>query len=740
MILNSEYLGTAKINPQVEVVAGTFGTWELSYTVGKYGIDDRGTIRIAWRSVSDWGTPQFNKPKESGYTTVTTSGKAKVRAEFSIYKRPFHNSIIIHVYDGYLYEGDKINIVFGDTSEGSIGMRTQSFRESEHEFKVLVDPYGTRRYEELPESLYLSVVGGKEHEIQAVIPSLINKGEEFDIVVRCIDEWGNPCNSFEGEVTMNIPEWNYSDYSILEKVVFNQDDKGTKRIKGNKVNKEGIFHLQVECRNKNLKSLSNGCKCSQENGYKLFWGDMHGQTKLTIGTGSLDEYYSFARDFAAVDFSGWQGNDFEIDDDKWSKVRQKTKEYNQPDEFITFLGYEWSGITSGGGDNNIFFLDDDEHFYPSSNWLSSNGPVNNEYNAYPLSKLFERFGKRKDVMAIPHIGGRHGNLDYYDRRFIKLIEVHSHHGTFDWFALEAMKRELKVGFVASSDDHTCRLGLSYPLSGNGNSASTSFDVKSGYVAVYANDLTRESIWEALNSRRCYASTFGRILLDVKIDGHYMGEEIDYDGIPEIKIDVLGSAPIDNIKIFNGTELISDKYLLNSNKINNNKKIRVVWSGVRVRTRSKSTNWDGLIYVEDGKIISAKEIAFDRLDQGISIKSDKFVKWTSTTSGDIDGIELEIDSNVNTKIHFNTNQKQFELDVKDISEKPICFDAGGENLQIEVLNANQSIENETEYLNLCKAQVQLSDNNIRNGFNAYWVKITQIDGNMAWSSPIFINKK
>ena len=42
----------------------------------------------------------------------------------------------------------------------------------------------------------------------------------------------------------------------------------------------------------------------------LYCGDMHGQTKETVATGSLDLYFSFARDMAGLDFTAWQGNDF----------------------------------------------------------------------------------------------------------------------------------------------------------------------------------------------------------------------------------------------------------------------------------------------------------------------------------------------------------------------------------------------------------------------------------------------
>ena len=43
-----------------------------------------------------------------------------------------------------------------------------------------------------------------------------------------------------------------------------------------------------------------------------YWGDLHGQSEETIGTGSAEEYFSFARDRAFVDACGHQGNDFQI--------------------------------------------------------------------------------------------------------------------------------------------------------------------------------------------------------------------------------------------------------------------------------------------------------------------------------------------------------------------------------------------------------------------------------------------
>ena len=59
-------LGRAEIQPGTPVI------------VGSYGIDSGGQIKIALALVSDWEAPQFDRPDQSGFTTVTTDGPAKI--------------------------------------------------------------------------------------------------------------------------------------------------------------------------------------------------------------------------------------------------------------------------------------------------------------------------------------------------------------------------------------------------------------------------------------------------------------------------------------------------------------------------------------------------------------------------------------------------------------------------------------------------------------------------------------
>ena len=706
-----------------EVVAGDTVSFSIEFKVGAYGIDDGGNIRVAWRLVSDFEAPQFDDPAGYGYTTVTTDGAAKVRPFVEPYERPFKSSIRIGVSNGFLKEGDTIRLTFGDTSKGSPGIRAQSFCESRHEFRVFSDPFGTMRFFECEERLAFSVVSAAPDTLQAVIPGTVKPGEDFDIVLRCLDKFGNPAKDFSGEVELAIPGLSEKEYDIVRQVRMTAENRGLIRIGGNHVFREGPFHLKVSCQSAGFLSYSNASFCGGPGEMNLYFGDMHGQNDLTIGTGSLDEYYSFARDAAAVDFSSWQGNDLEVDEDKWELIREKTREYHKDGKYVVFLGYEWSGTTPTGGDHNVYFLDDSEDYYPSSNALTLGKRIKPENNANPLPELYKKLAGRKDVMLVPHIGGRKANLDFFNPEFIHNIEIHSHHGIFEWFGMDAMKRRLKTGFLATSDDHTCRLGMSYPCYKYGKNAHTAFDVSSGLTGVYAKELTRQGIWEALTARRCYASTQGRVNLLVKMGSHYMGEEIPAGKLSDLYVRAAGSAPVDRILFYNWDQLLMEKRMLPPAK----NRIRITWTGVVRRARQKSADWSGTLRLENGKILSAEAVCFDRIDQGITSRTDTELSWTSSTSGDIDGLELLLESSENTILHFHTQFKDINIPVREITAETMSFDAGGENLRVEISLASEVPPEESGYLKTCSVEVTLPVSpEIANTPAGLWVKTIFLD--------------
>src|SRR5699024_4508207 len=102
-------------------------------------------------------------------------------------------------------EGDTVTIVFGDRAQGGPGMRAQTFAETEFEFKVLVDAFGSGLYYELPSSPVISVIGGYPDAVHVVVPSQVVVGEPFAAGVRVVDSFGNPSRFFAGEITLTGP-------------------------------------------------------------------------------------------------------------------------------------------------------------------------------------------------------------------------------------------------------------------------------------------------------------------------------------------------------------------------------------------------------------------------------------------------------------------------------------------------------------------------------------------------------
>ena len=244
-------------------------------------------------------------------------------------------------------------------------------------------------------------------------------------------------------------------------------------------------------------------------------------------------------------------------------------------------------------------------------------------------------------MAIPHVGGRAANFDFYNPEFIKVVEIHSHHGIFDWFQDEAVKRKMKVGFIATSDDHTSRQGLSFPVGTNSENFGATFDVTSGLTAVYAKELSREGIWEAFQARRCYAATNSRTILLFQVNEHMMGEEIDISDAPKLFVSIDSAAPVDRIEFYRDLKRLKTVYWGEEDPSSQVKRVKVVWSGVRTRFRKKSVLWDGSIFVRGGRIVAAENYSIDRDCEGIQSWSNQFVNFRSKTSGDEDGVILDV---------------------------------------------------------------------------------------------------
>ncbi len=126
-----ERMGRAVIEPAGAFEAGAFQSFTLTYTAGYYGIDDTGSLKVVQRFASDMGKPQLDDPTAANYVTVEASNGAMLACHYHGKQniRPWDKTLYIQVVRGFLREGDRITVRFGDPRRGSPGMRQQTFCE-----------------------------------------------------------------------------------------------------------------------------------------------------------------------------------------------------------------------------------------------------------------------------------------------------------------------------------------------------------------------------------------------------------------------------------------------------------------------------------------------------------------------------------------------------------------------------------------------------------------------------------
>ncbi|HCL29217.1 MAG TPA: hypothetical protein DIC52_12375 [Candidatus Latescibacteria bacterium] len=718
-----QYRGWAELTPSTPVTAGSVGTWTLTYHVGEYGIDDGGTLKIAWRFASDWGKPQSEDPTAPNYYTVTHSGAGRVthRWDPKGYIRPWQKCVVIDVAEWALAKGDTITVTYGDTSGGSIGTVAQTFREHTFEFKVVVDAFGTGQFVEIDSQPEIEILPDTAARLVLLAPTGVVRGEDFALGVKFEDTWGNPAGGYRGQVRFELPKG----VSGLPRILnFDGSEGGAIRLEG--LQAKGLETFTIVARAGQLSGESNPIESVEDNGgLRPFWGDLHGQSEETVGTNSVEDYFAFARDIAFVDFAGHQGNDFQISNSFWERIGRCATQFYEPGRFVLFPGYEWSATTPAGGDRNVYYLDDGQPIYRTSHWqVADHDDVATD--RYPVQELFEQLKKGRPALVVPHIGGRPANLEYHDPALEPVIEITSAWGQFEWLLEEAIERGYQVGFTGGSDDHKGRPGASYP-------GSSSFGVYGGMTCLFADELTRQGVWKALYSRRCYATSGPRILLDVQaVDdegvGHWIGAAYDSDEM-RLRLRAVGTEQIEEIRVMRGLECV---YRWPEIVDRDRARVRVVWSGARIKGRDRIATWDGSLRLTAGVIRAVEGYAFDSANEGVIEQTETSVAWQSVTSGDEDGVILDVEVTSDSVLEFHSAITDFAVPLAAIEQEPFVHAVGGVGLQVRV-----------EYLprgngRTCRFEYEES---LPSGGTAqpYYVRLTQIDGNRAWTSPFYVTR-
>ncbi len=269
--------------------------------------------------------------------------------------------------------------------------------------------------------------------------------------------------------------------------------------------------------------------------YRVFWGDLHRHSRVSRCSRGFepgpDDRYAFGRDTSLLDFMALTDHSCHVDPLGWWQLEKAAQLAAEPD-FAVLAGFEWS--TGFFGHQNILLRGSLRPF------LSNSFP-----GTGTLPGLYAQL-KPEWALAIPHHTAdvaRRTDFTQCDPKLVRLVEIYqAQRGSYEFdgcarqshlahapgcFATDAMARGLKVGFVASTDH------------GEG----------SAFACVLAETLERGALFDALRARRTYGATAKGMVIELRVDGALMGSEIEARGAPLVAVKARGSAELCELIVF-----------------------------------------------------------------------------------------------------------------------------------------------------------------------------------------------
>ncbi|MFK7751873.1 MAG: DUF3604 domain-containing protein [Sedimentitalea sp.] len=731
--------GSATLDPLGAVEVRSYQTFQVTYRVGRIGLDDMGGIRVCFRMISDSGKLQAHSPSAPNYVSATCSGSGTISLTVGPDgQRPWNLAVTAQLNGGYLDEGDEIVLTFGDTSQGSLGMLMQTFAEGGFEFKVMTDVQATGNYLPLEQQFTVPIVAGPPHKWFGVVPTLRRPDEAFHLGLKCEDIWGNPTAKVSGRVRL---EPSMPVAGLKAEFDYAPDDRALV-LEGLCVAEEGTLRIKVFVDDTEVAEA--GPLVIAKGDHAGFWGDLHGQTGETVGVNTIESYFDFARNKAFLEVSAHQGNDFQINKAFWAKLNVTTAEWDEPGRFTVFPGYEWSGNTAIGGDHNVFFADEGRPIYRCSHAIMEDRSEMGS-DANTLTDLYTALRDENSVVYA-HVGGRYANIHYdHDPLLETAVEMHSAWGTFEWILTDGFPLGRRVGVVCNSDGHKGRPGASYP-------GASTFGAFGGLTCFLTDRNDRASIMEAQRRRHHYGTTGCRMHMAVTAalpEGSTIAER-NPDAVPdtprhparraimgdivetsadsvELNIDVAAHAGILEVELRRGSDVLETLRPFDEKDLG--RRVRVVWSGAEYRGRGRNTTWRGQIRFDGAQIERFEPINKWNPESRLNPTGSDSVVFETITTGNFMGFDAWLKNPEKAEALLRTNHVTADVALDKIGLEPTTFEAGGLERRVSVRRLPDApLPRELS----AKRTVILS----KTGDDPIWICVTTEDGYQAWSSPIY----
>ncbi len=456
--------------------------------------------------------------------------------------------------------------------------------------------------------------------------------------------------------------------------------------------------------------------------YTLYWGDLHRHSLVSRCTAgdepNLEDFYRYAWDVCEYDFWAVTDHSENSSEYQWWSIQKIADLFHIPGRFVPFYGFEWT--SPGSGHQNVIYGD-----------VSRGAPI---YSAFAdgsdtpdgLWKGLEKFPDFPAI-TIPHHPGSamvYNDWDYHHPQYSRLVEIfQACRGNYEapggfrqysdatatgTFTIDGLLRGHKFGLIASSD--------------HGFGAS--------YVGAYSTSLERGSIFEALQSRRTFAATTRDVVIDVRMGDTFLGEETVQSGPREFTVHAHGYTDLARVDILrNGAvvhEVLPDLDLPEGWIT---VPLRLEWGGAE-----QLTSWNGDLSITGGRVVQTPFWSPE-----VVTADDGRISWRNSTrsfgepyGAQRGGIECTLVGPSDASVEIRVGDRTTVRSLAQLAAMEEPFDVPGQVGTFALQPGAGGLSS------LGKDSVDFTWSDEHNTDEAfYYVRVFQIDGEMAWSSPIWV---
>ncbi|MGD9496720.1 MAG: DUF3604 domain-containing protein [Armatimonadota bacterium] len=456
---------------------------------------------------------------------------------------------------------------------------------------------------------------------------------------------------------------------------------------------------------------------------------------------------------------GWK--DYYVAD--WAMICRLVREYHEPGRFVTFAGYEWSGDRTRWGDHNVFYPFDDP-------------PLDLSLH---IDELYANLRARGGI-AIPHhtayaFANRGKDWAHFDEQVSPFAEIYSVHGSSEgcgaplpMFRNGSMAPRVSMNTIQSALNRGLRLGI-IASGDNGGGFAGRWGI--GLMAAIAPELTRESLWEAFLSRRVYGVTGDRIKLDYSIDDAPMGSTIERPTRPlTLRASVECTEALDRIEVIRNGRVAHTHCHAGTWEPPDQGTVRCKlplefgWGPTtNYGLAPEEKRWHGRLRLREGRIISV-EGAFTRHGNSWRQTGDGEVEFDLTTSprgGAAEGdsqarLIVEIEAPADGMCVFECDHHRVAFTPAEAMRRTglIVYDHESRERITAQFGPQEGLWDDLRdaiYHNAhiikrhlaiphtgYTAAIEVEQEGFAPGRNYLYLRVSQLNGQYAWSSPIWID--